>query len=193
MIFQTFDEQYVQQLTAGDPAVEEHFAAYFGGLLYLKLRARLRSPQLIDDIRQETLLRVLHILRNRGGVVYPERFGAFVNSVCNHVLMEMCRTEARLDPMDDQREEPPDPSIDLDAPLINTETRRDIQRVLKGLPEKDRTLLQAVYLDETDKSEVCRRHNVDADYLRVLLHRAKTRFRRAYLDRGGPPPPSLPA
>jgi RNA polymerase sigma-70 factor (ECF subfamily) len=187
LTFQSFDEEYLRKLKAGDAEVENHFASYFGDLLYLKLRSRLRSRQLIEDIRQETLMRVLDILRNKGGVEHPERFGSFVNSVCNNVLLEFCRSEGRHDPMDEHHEEPPDTSVDMDGPLINSDRKRQVQRVLNELPEKDRSILQAVYLDETEKSEICRRHNVDADYLRVLLHRAKSRFRRVYLDQGGGP------
>ena len=187
MTFHTFDAEYVQRLTTGDPVAENHFAFYFGELLYLKLRARLRSRQLIEDVRQETLLRVLQTLRRKGGVEHPERFGAFVNAVCNNVLLEFCRSERRHDPLEEQPREPADPHVDLDEPLVDFDRKRQVQAALSELPEKDRNLLRSVFLDETEKSEVCRRYAVDGDYLRVLLHRAKARFRRAYLDRGGAP------
>jgi RNA polymerase sigma-70 factor (ECF subfamily) len=183
--FQSFDAEYLRRLKEGDAETEHHFASYFGELLYMKLRARLRSRQLIDDVRQETLLRVLQILRRKNGVEHPERFGAFVNSVCNNVFLEFCRGAKRYEAMDDHQEEPPDATVDLDAPLINQDTKHQVQRVLDELPEKDRRLLQAVYLEEMDKSEFCQRYKVDADYLRVLLHRAKSRFRKIFLDQGG--------
>jgi RNA polymerase sigma-70 factor, ECF subfamily len=182
---QSFDAEYVQRLTAGDAGAEDHFAAYFGKLLNIKLRVRLRSPQMIEDVRQETLLRVLQILRQKHGVERPERFGAFVNAVCNNVLMEFCRWEARYDPLEGSHDDPADLSVDLDAPLVDSETKQQVQRVMNELPAKDRRLLQAVYLEEMDKAEVCRRHGVDGDYLRVLLHRAKLRFRKIYEERGG--------
>lgn len=130
-------------------------------------------------------MRVLQILRKKGGVEHPERFGAFVNSISNNVLMEFCRSEKRHDPMDEHTDEPEDTRVDMDAPLINFDTRRQVQEVLDELPEKDRRLLVAVYLQEKDKSEICRRQKVDPDYLRVLLHRAKGRFRKVYGERNG--------
>ena len=84
--FYSFDCNYLRQLASGDAAVENHFSSYFGDLLLLKLRARIRSPQLVEDIRQETLLRVLQIVR-KAGVKHPERFGAFVSAVCYNVMM----------------------------------------------------------------------------------------------------------
>ena len=43
---------------------------------------------MIEDIRQETFLRVLVTLRRKHGLEHPERLGAFVNSVCNNVFLE---------------------------------------------------------------------------------------------------------
>src|SRR6266478_3340010 len=94
--FRSFDQDYLRRLASGDAVVEHHFSSYFGDLLSLKLRARIRSPQLIEDIRQETLLRVLRIVR-KAGVKHPERFGAFVSAVCNNVIMESIRDEMRYE------------------------------------------------------------------------------------------------
>jgi len=190
LTFQSFDHDYIRRLTEADPVVEQHFATYFGSLLYSKLRMkRLRSPQLLEDIRQETLTRVLSILR-KGGVKYPERFGAFVNEVCNRVILELSREDTRHGPIDEHRDEPSDPSIDLDGPLVDKDTKRDVERALRRLSAKDSRILRAVYLEDKDKFQICLELKVDPDYLRVLLHRAKLRFRKVYLQRGGPPPPS---
>ena len=75
--FHSFDQDYLRRLAGHDAVIEQHFSSYFKNLLSLKLRVRIRSLQLIEDIRQETLLRVLQIVR-RNGVEHPERFGAFV-------------------------------------------------------------------------------------------------------------------
>ena len=187
MTFHSFDGDYIRRLTDGDPEVEAHFAGYFGDLLYLKLRARLRSRQLVEDVRQETLLRVLQTLRRKGGVDHPERFGAFVNAVCNNVMMEMSRAEWRQDQMGEHDTDTQDTSIDLDAPLISSERKQKVQQVLAEMPEKDRNLLRTIFLEERDKREVCERYHVDGDYLRVLLHRAKSRFRKIYLQQGNSP------
>ena len=181
MLFHSFDDDYIRRLAAGDAVVESHFGAYFGELLSLKLRVRLRSPQLIEDVRQETLLRVLKTVRNQG-VEHPERFGGFVCAVCNNVLMEMMRADRRHDQMDPDTD-PADATVDLDAPLVNEQHRRQVEKVLEDLPEKDRKLLRMYFLEERDKREICRHFEVAEDYLRVLLHRAKGRFRSLYAKR----------
>ena len=172
----SFDEQYIVRLKDGDPYVQQHFTSYFGELLLIKLRARLRSPQLIEDARQETFLRVLVILR-RNGLENPERLGAFVNSVCNNVVFEMFRAEGRAYPMAEDSPEPVDERDDPEHQMISASRKKQVDRVLQEMPAKDRELLKQVFLEERDKDEVCRQYKIDREYLRVLLHRAKSRFR----------------
>jgi RNA polymerase sigma-70 factor (ECF subfamily) len=179
--FHSFDQDYLRRLASGDAVVEHHFSMYFGDLLLLKLRARLRSSQLIEDIRQETLLRVLRTVR-KAGVVHPERFGAFVCGVCSNVMMELLRGETRHEGWGSEYE-PADDRVDLDARLINQQRRRQVDSILEELPAKDRDLLRMLFLEECDKSEICRRFNVREEYLRVLLHRAKVRFRSMHSKR----------
>src|SRR2546427_2869656 len=53
-----FDQAYLMALRDRNPAVESHLVAALARPLWVKLHSRLRSPQLIEDARQETLLRV---------------------------------------------------------------------------------------------------------------------------------------
>lgn len=175
--FYGFSAEYIQRLKQGDPFVEEHFNAYFGELIFLKLRNRLRTPQLMDDIRQETLLRVIRTLRTGTGIEFPERFGAFVNSVCNNVTHELLRQNGRFEPLNNDTADPVDTRIDLDLPLITEDRKRLVHKVLDELPSRDREILKLLFLEERTPSDVCERLKVDAGYLRVLLHRAKSRFK----------------
>lgn len=182
--FRQFDEAYLARLSQGDPEVEAHFVAYFGQLIQIKLRRRLRSRHAIDDVRQETFVRVFHILRNEG-MRQPERLGALVNSVCKNVLLETLRSR-RYEELPDEID--PGPSKgDAIAGLISEEQQREVRKVLDELPERDRGLLRAVYLDEASRDAICAEFNVDRDYLRVLLHRAKETFRLRFQarDRAG--------
>jgi RNA polymerase sigma-70 factor, ECF subfamily len=182
--FHSFDDSYLKKLAGGDPLVEDHFSAYFGDLLRLKLRVRLRSPALVEDVLQETLLRVLDAVR-RGSIEQPERFGAFVNAVSNNVMRELLRGETRFNRFDEAYHEPIDEAIDLDAPLVDGNRRRQVQSVLDEMTPKDREILQLCFLEERDRTEICRRFQVSEDYLRVVLHRAKERFRVVYKKKAG--------
>jgi hypothetical protein len=50
--FHSFDQEYLRRLAACYAAVEHHFSSYFGELLSLKLRVRIRSYQLIPAARR---------------------------------------------------------------------------------------------------------------------------------------------
>jgi len=190
--FQAFDAPYVERLRSGDFRTQEHFVAYFSELIQLKLRARLRSPQAIDDVRQETFVRVFAALRSPGGIRQPERLGAFVNSICNNVLLEHYRSSSRSDSLDDEpQNELPDPVMDVLGAVAAKQMEEKVREILDEMPERDRRILREVFLEERDKDDVCRDFGVDRDYLRVLLHRAKQSFKSLYLKNIGRRPPGV--
>jgi RNA polymerase sigma-70 factor, ECF subfamily len=174
---QDFDARYVERLTEGDASVENHFTAYFGEFLGIKLRRRGFTAQEVDDLRQETFLRVLQVLRQKSGLEHPERLGAFVNSVCNNIMLEFYKSRARHPALDPDGQEPIDRTIDMDGSLLAEENKKFVRVILAELPEADRKLLRMVFLEEAERDEVCRTMNVDRGYLRVLLHRALMKFK----------------
>jgi RNA polymerase sigma-70 factor, ECF subfamily len=190
--FQAFDAPYVERLRSGDFRTQEHFVAYFGELIQLKLRARLRTPQAIEDVRQETFARVFAALRTPDGIRQPERLGAFVNSICNNVLLEHYRASSRDSSIEDEPEQDfPDPVIDVLGAVAARQMEEKVRQILEELPHRDRRLIRAVFLEERDKDEVCREFGVDRDYLRVLLHRAKQSFKSLYLKNIEKRPPGI--
>ena len=186
---QSFDESYVERLHAGDFRTQEHFVAYFSELIQLKLRSRLNSPQAIEDVRQETFTRVFAALRD-GKLRQPDRLGAFVNTMCNNVLLEHYRASSRHDSLDDE-EQPELPAVNVDVlgAIAARQTADKIREILEEMPERDRRLLREIFLEERDKDQVCNDFGVDRDYLRVLLHRAKQSFKSLYLKNVTARPP----
>ncbi|MFZ0420145.1 MAG: sigma-70 family RNA polymerase sigma factor [Candidatus Sulfotelmatobacter sp.] len=185
MQFHAFDRHYLEQLSSGDFRIQEHFVSYFSELIRLKLSKRLHSRSEVEDARQETFARVFAALRKPDGIREPERLGAFVNSVCNNVLLEYYRSAAQEATSDDEEAEAniPDPAVSVVDIIANRQTQRNVREILDQLQEKDRRLIKEVFLEERDKDEVCRDLGVDREYLRVLLHRAKKSFKSIYLKR----------
>lgn len=183
MDFQAFDSSYVERLRAGDRNTEDHFVAYFGELIELKLRSRLASRQSLEDVKQETFARCLKLLRSPGGIRNAERLGPLVNSICNNVLSEHFRAGRRTEPLEDQ---PAERFIarepDALSRIITDDTRRVVRQVLEKLPARDQAILKAVFLEEREKDDLCREIGVTRDYIRVLLHRAKQSFREVYME-----------
>ena len=189
MELQSFDESYVDRLRAGDFRTQEHFVAYFSELIQLKLRSRLNSPQAIEDVRQETFTRVFVALRD-GKIRQPERLGAFVNSMCNNVLLEHYRASSRDSSLEDEEQQDfPAVTVDVLGAMAAKEMGEKIREILEEMPERDRRLLREIFLEEREKDDVCRDFGVDRDYLRVLLHRAKQSFKSLYLKNMAARPP----
>ena len=187
MEFFAFDASYIERLRSGDVHTEAHFVSYFSELIRLKLRSRLNSREAIEDVRQETFMRVLKLLRGKGGLRQPDRLGPFVNSVCNHVLFEHYRSQKRTEATIDDEIEATSAGCEPSALrlLEAKDTERVVRQILNQLPERDRRLLQSVLLEERNKDEVCAEFGITREYLRVLLHRAKQSFKSCYTSRLG--------
>jgi RNA polymerase sigma-70 factor (ECF subfamily) len=80
----------------------------------------------------------------------------------------------------------PDHAVNVEGLLVTKQMKDRVRQIIGELPKKDRDLLRAFFLEEKDKEEVCAQFGVERDYLRVLLHRAKDKFRVLYeKDRDG--------
>jgi DNA-directed RNA polymerase specialized sigma24 family protein len=170
--FCKFDEAYLRGLQEGDPAVQQHFAEYFGEVLLIKLAARSLAVDQIDEVRQETFARVLASVRD-GAIHSPASLGSFVVSVCNVVLLERSRPAVDLGPLDD--------ALNCPLPLsVPWEDARTVQEVLAQLGGRDKEILHAVFFQERGTEDLCREFGVGRKYLYVLVRRAKARFRARY-------------
>lgn len=150
-----------------------------------ELRSRIRfkvcydvgfySPD-VDDIVQETLTRFL--LAERDDKIHnPEAVGAFVNGICRNVISEYRRRNLRIEQMPEIMPEPPArglPESDV------FELRQAIAHGLGQLSDRDRKVLRAFYLEDKSRAEILRQMGLTDENLRVVLFRAKERFRAIY-------------
>jgi RNA polymerase sigma factor (sigma-70 family) len=180
-----FDERYINGLRNRDPEIEAHFVAFFKMPIWLKARRQLRAPDMAEDAAQETVLRVLRYFRSGQELKFPERLPAFVQSICHNVTLEMLRAKGRYRQVAENSPDPVDSRANLELQIVTAERKRMVWEVLAQLPDKDRELLRLAMLEDADKVEVCRRLGVKQQYLRVLLFRARQRFRTELLRKEG--------
>lgn len=177
-----FDERYIDGLRDRNSDIEAHFVAYFKTPVWNVARRRLRSLDMTEDAVQETLLRVLRYFRSGKRMEFPERLPAFVLSTCRYVTSEML-VKLTNNPQVSPTADPVDPRPDAEVMAVSKDSQRIVREVLGKLTVKDRDLLHGV-LDGADNEELCSRFGVSPDYLRVLLYRARQRFRAAYQQSG---------
>src|ERR1700722_15064020 len=144
----------------------------------IRLRLKLRYKVLyhvghncadVEDLVQESLTRFLRA-QQRQSIRNTEEFGAFLNGVCRNVILEY-RRKVRREPILDPDLPLPDVGVRPEAEIL--EMRQGIDMGLAELAERDRTILRCLYLE-------CKDWGMSDAQFRVVLFRAKERFRRAY-------------
>jgi RNA polymerase sigma-70 factor (ECF subfamily) len=130
----------------------------------------------VDDLVQETLARFFRA-EQRQLIRNPDELGAFLNGVCRNVILEYRRRIRREPPMD-----PDTPIVDAGSrPEAEIFEMRDaIDNGLQELAERDRVILRSLYLEGREKEEICKEWGMSDAQFRVVLFRAKERFRRVY-------------
>lgn len=168
-----FDEKYLARLKARDRETEGHFIEYFNTILKNKLRGDGYSETDVHRIRQETLYRLLKaIYANK--VDHPKSLRSFAYGVCARVCWEH---EA---PQEDPREIAVEGATEVE--VADFETRSAVRRILERLPEKERKILVALFIDERNKDEICQEFGIGRAYLRVLIHRALLNIKKKLAD-----------
>ena len=130
----------------------------------------------VDDLVQESLARFIRA-EQRQQIRNTEEFGAFLNGVCRNVILEY-RRPMRREPNLDQDMPIPDTGVRPEGDIL--EMRDSIDSSLAELAERDRMILRALYLEGREKDEICREWKMSDAQFRVVLFRAKERFRRVY-------------
>lgn len=177
----TFDDLYVRRLKEHDRETGDHFVEYFSPLLLAKLRGRLPAQD-VEDVRQDVLLRALNKL---GDLRESCKLPAFVLGICDNILREQYHKVSRTEPLDEWHLLIVG-KWDIERDFLRNEAAAAVRQVLSEMRKpREAEILRAIYLNDEDREEVCRRYNVSAKNLRVLLHRAKKKFEAAFRRKSG--------
>jgi len=126
----------------------------------------------VEDIAHDALLRAW---RRRGTLRHADRRERWLATI---VRNEAFRRRARPQP-------DPTPAIDEgrgaeDERVVATVERADLQAALARLDERDRRLLKMRYAEDLTQAAIAARLGVPEGTVKVRLHRARDRLRRAY-------------
>jgi RNA polymerase sigma-70 factor (ECF subfamily) len=132
----------------------------------------------VDDVVQETLKRFIEAVQSEK-IRTPEAAGAFLNGICRNVIWEYRRRLFRDAPMPEIMPEPP---VKGATPADLLEYRQIIATVMHQLSRRDQQVLRFFYLEERSVEEILQLTGLSRDNFRVVLCRAKEKFRRTYLE-----------
>jgi RNA polymerase sigma-70 factor, ECF subfamily len=173
-----FDENYLRALEGRDEAAENQLITSLGPRIRTVLRSHMRSWDRTLDAYQETFLRVFTYLRSGKTLDSPSSLPGFVLAVSRNVAFEHLRSYGRQDQFPEEMADPADTAPGPEDKVVTEERKQIVRRVLSELNQRDRDLL-CLLLDDEDPEKLCCDFGVDRGYLRVLLYRARMRFKKA--------------
>ena len=153
--------------TGGDAAAYRAFLAELSAYLRGFLRRRLaRLPEEVEDLVQETLLAV-HNQRHTYDAAQP--LTAWVHAIARYKLVDLLRRRARGDALN----EPLDDRDDLlaRADSAAAEARRDLGKLLEGLPDRQRLPIVHMKLEGLSAVETARITGMSVSAVKVGVHR----------------------
>ncbi|MEZ5995360.1 MAG: sigma-70 family RNA polymerase sigma factor [Hyphomonadaceae bacterium] len=150
---------------AGDEAAHRAFLSEAAALLRGYFRNRLRGrAEDAEDLVQETLV-ALHTRRDTYDPNYP--LTAWMYAIARYRLIDFLRrakhrAHASLDGMDFGETDP-----DYEA----SDARRDVSALLQKLPEKQRTAIRLVKLEEKSVREAAGETGLSESDIKISIHR----------------------
>ena len=131
------------------------------------------NPSEAEDIAQDALLRAW---RRRSTLREPGRRNQWLGTI---VRNEAFRQHARLRPE-------PIATVETaegveDAQVTATVERADLHAALRQLNEREREIPEMRYEDDLTQSTIARRLGIPEGTVKVRLHRARNKLRRAYV------------
>lgn len=184
-----------RRIAAGDSAAETALVErYSRGLLYLLKRQGV-SPELADDLHQETFRIVIERLRQRE-LDDPAGLAGFLRGIARNLATAEYRKAARrkteADPEGLEQAVNPAPG-QLQNVLLNEEANI-VRRLISELPtDRDQQLLMRFYVAEEEKESICSDLGLDSLHFNRVLFRARSRFKELlerFQARQGPAAPA---
>lgn len=156
------------QAQAGDAGAYRQFLAALAALLRAFFRKRLTQfPDEVEDLVQEALLAV-HCSRHTYNPELP--LTAWVHTIARYKLVDLLRARARREalqvPLDDDLE------VFARSDEQAAEARRDLEVLLKSVPERHRRALVMVKLEGASVAETARLTGLSEASVKVGVHRS---------------------
>jgi RNA polymerase sigma-70 factor (ECF subfamily) len=125
-----------------------------------------RLPDEVEDLVQESLLGV-HIQRHTYDPA--QRLAPWVYALARYKLIDLLRRRARTDLLHDPLDEDSGALVASDSEAA--EARRDIAKLLQGLPDRQRLPILHVKLEGLSVADTARRTGMSESAVKVGVHR----------------------
>ena len=166
----------VERIRRRDPEGDILLYERFGARIDFLARQLLRSDALADDVRSETLVRVLKAI-TEDRLRTPDALPGFVLQTARNVVRERQRQAGRHVPIESVPERAAQAGFDRTFDPLAV---RALKVAAAALGPRDRAFLRMYYVEELPRQEIARRLGVAEARVRLVKSRALERFRVAY-------------
>lgn len=146
-------------------------------LFRLALRITQNSAE-AEDIVQDTLIKVWN---KRDEWLSLDSVEAYCLTVCRNLAIDRDRLKvSQHEELTEEAKEKPDASGPYEE-LVREERMRLVHRLLNGLPERQRTVMQLRDIEEKSYKEIATIMDLTEEQVKVTLFRARQRIRQQYM------------
>lgn len=169
------DAELTARVRGRNPAAEAELAARYRPGLVVMLRHRVGDEA--EDLAQETLRLALEKIR-AGQLRAPDRLASFLRGIAANLARHSHRSRARGRPAQIEADALPAARPAADEELLARERLGAVRRALACLSQRDQRVLRGFYLEEDDKSVICRREGLTPAQFDLVKYRALRRLRK---------------
>ena len=168
------DAKLVQSARSGDDKAFETLVEKYRVRIYATISGFIDNPQDREDIAQET---IINAYRNLHQLSTPEHFGSWLDTIAQNQCRDwMRKNRVQTVPIEDVEENLPNREDSPDQSSVEAEQRRIIAQAIDTLPQTERQIARAHYLEDASRDELVSRHGISYQSVSARLFRAKQKL-----------------
>ncbi|MDE0300303.1 MAG: sigma-70 family RNA polymerase sigma factor [Candidatus Poribacteria bacterium] len=168
------DTELVQSARSGDEKAFERLVEKYRARIDVTISKFINNPQDREDIAQETFInayRNLHQLSN------SELFGSWLDAIAQNQCRDwMRKNRIQFVPIDEVEADLQSCEESPDQSSVEAEQRRIIAQTIDTLPQSERQIARAHYLEGASHDELVSRHGISYQSVSARLFRAKRKL-----------------
>lgn len=181
---QLSDEDVVQRIVSGDPALFEILMRRYNQRIYRAVRAVLGADDEVEDVMQQAYLNAFAHLRQFEG---RAQFSTWLTRIAlNEALSRRGKRASRFGEQEETMLELIESKVpDPEQQAVAAEMREVMQREVAGLPDRFRLVVMMRDVEGLTTAETAACLNISEDLVKTRLHRARAILRANLYKRAG--------
>jgi RNA polymerase sigma factor (sigma-70 family) len=159
------DNQLIQEYVSGNNDAFEVLLSRYKQRIYSFIYSKIKDRDLADDVFQDTFIKVIKTLK-KGTYNEEGRFLSWVMRIAHNLIVDHFRRKQRM-PMHETQDNDYDvfysvsePSQNVEAIMIDTQIKEDINALMLELPENQLEVLRMRLYQDMSFKEIAERTNV---------------------------------